>query len=313
MRMEPFYPFEPVRSDAVPGGDQWIYQVKWDGVRMLAYGDNAQIRLFNRRKNERTMQYPELLRPTYCAASSFVLDGEIIALAEDGKPSFHEVMRRDRIRKSDHVARAMAEVPIVYMIFDVVHLNGSRICDEPLAKRIEALQTIITPGDHVQLVSSHEDGHALFAAVQQMGMEGIVCKDLNRTYAIGGKDNRWMKVKNYRDVIAVIGGFTLRDGVVNAVLAGLYRAGNLIFIGKVGTGKWTAADWRKLTVMLMADRCESRPFADWHPDMRGANWVKPRIAVKIKYSEWRKHEGRHLRHPSIQSIVDVPPAKCIWE
>ncbi|MFC6546706.1 DNA ligase, partial [Cohnella cellulosilytica] len=110
--MKPIIPFEPIRSDSVPSGKQWIYQVKWDGVRILPYFDGAQIRLFNRHLNERTMQFPELTDRSYFEASSIILDGEVIALAADGKPSFHEVMRRDGVRRADRVAMARHEVPI---------------------------------------------------------------------------------------------------------------------------------------------------------------------------------------------------------
>lgn len=313
--MEPIIPFEPIRRDTVPLGDQWTYQLKWDGVRLLAYRDDdgGPIRLFNRRKHERTQQYPELTGPALGAASSFLLDGEVIALASDGKPSFHEVMRRDGIRRLDQVPRIREEVPIVYMVFDLLHWNGEWLHKLPLRDRIARLADAIVPGEHVQFVASHPDGQALFDAVRQMGMEGIVCKDLGSAYAPGAKDGRWAKVKNYGDIVAVIGGYTLRDGIVNAVLAGLYRGEKLVFIGKVGTGKLTVADWRRLTERLTALRCADCPFGERHPDMRGAYWAKPAIAIKIMYAEWRRHEGRNLRQPSIQAIVDVPPELCGWE
>ena len=295
-----------------------MHQLKWDGVRLLAYGDGddgGRIRLFNRRKNERTLQYPELARPAsaYCAASSFLLDGEVIALAADGKPSFHEVMRRDRLQRPEQIARARSEVPIVYMVFDVLYFEGQWVNRRPLGDRMRLLQRIVTPGESVQVVSSHANGQALFDAVRQMGLEGIVCKDGGSAYAIGGKDARWVKVKNYGDVVAVIGGFTLRDGVVNAILAGLYRGGKLTFIGKVGTGKLTQADWQALTRRLQNLRREECPFGERHPDMRGAYWAEPRLTVKIMFAEWRRREGRSMRQPSIQAFVEVPPKQCVFE
>jgi len=311
--MEPIIPFEPIRSDVIPVGDPWTYQIKWDGVRVLAYVDGGSVRLFNRRLNERTLQYPELTGPALGAASSFVLDGEVIALGADGKPSFHEVMRRDGIRRLDQVPRARAEVAIVYMVFDILLLNGESLLKQPLRDRAALLANAIVPGEHVQLVASYPDGSALFDAARQMGMEGIVCKDLGSVYAPGAKDGRWVKVKNYGDLVAVIGGYTLRDGIVNAVLAGLYRGGTLTFIGKVGAGKLTGADWRQLTDKLSALTCAECPFDETHPDMRGAYWAEPALTVKIMYAEWRRHEGRHLRQPSIQALVDIPPEQCLWE
>jgi len=311
--MKPIIPFEPIRSASIPAGEQWTYQVKWDGVRILAYGDGPEIKLFNRRLHERTAQFPELTRRGYCSASSFILDGEVIALAADGKPSFHEVMRRDGIRRLDRIPQARLEVPIAYMVFDLVYCGGEWVNGRPLKERQQLLSEILIPNEHVQPVASHADGQALFEAVCRQGMEGVVCKDLNSAYAMNGKDGRWVKVKNYGDVVAVIGGFTLRDGIVNAVMAGLYHEGMLVFIGKVGTGKLTAADWRKLTGTLMGLRSADCPFVRKHPDMRGAYWVKPLVTAKIMYTEWRRHEGRMLRQPSIQAFVDVPPETCVFE
>lgn len=311
--MKPILPFEPLRTDNVPIGAKWIYQVKWDGVRILAYRDGGEFRLYNRKLNERTMQFPELTDRGYCKASSFILDGEVIALAADGKPSFHEVMRRDGIRRPEHVAIAQKEVSITYMIFDAVYLNGEWLNNRPLSDRLKLLREFVIPNPNVQLVASHPDGASLFNVVKQNRMEGIVCKDINSTYEIGRKDGRWVKVKNYGDVVAVIGGFTLRDGVVNAILAGLYHEGKLRFIGKVGTGKLTAADWRTLTATLQGIALAECPFADRHPDMRGAHWCQPLLTAKVQFSEWRRHEGRTMRQPSIQAFVNVPPQDCVFE
>jgi len=311
--METIIPFEPTRSPTIPLGSQWTYQVKWDGVRILAYYDGTAVKLFNRKKNERTPQYPELAQPSYCRASSFILDGEVIALGADGKPSFHEVMRRDGIRSVGKVPYAQSQVPVTYMIFDVIFLDGNWIHGVPLQERLDILSHRIVSNDHVQLISSHPDGNALYDAIRQQGMEGIVCKDRNSAYTIGGKDGSWVKVKNYGDVVAVVGGYTLNGGIVNAVLAGLFHEGKLYFIGKVGTGKLTSAHWRELTETLRKIRVARCPFAVQHPDMRGAHWVQPVVTAKIMYAEWRFREGRTMRQPSIQAFVDVPPTACVFE
>lgn len=312
--MKPIIPFEPVRGETIPAGEAWIYQVKWDGVRILAYNEGAGTALFNRRLRERTGHYPELAAASFCKASSFITDGEVIALAPDGKPSFHEVMRRDGIRRLERVHEVRKAVPIAYMIFDLLYANGQWLTAKPLAERQRLLAELIVPGEQVQLVTSHPDGKALYRVIREQGMEGIVCKDLNSAYAVGGKDRRWIKVKNYGDVVAVIGGFTLNGGVANALLAGMYdRAGKLRFIGKVGTGKLTAADWRALTAVLQRIETAASPFADRHPEMKGARFVRPQLTAKIQYSEWRRHEGRTLRQPSLQTFVDTPPEECVLE
>ena len=260
--MEPIIPFEPIRSENIPIDGSWIYQIKWDGVRILTYWDGTDCRLFNRRINERTYHYPEISNvSTYSSSQSFILDGEVIALAPDGQPSFHEVMRRDGLRRMDRVQQVMLDVPIYYMVFDILFLNGNWINQQPLVDRMNILRTVITPNEHVQIVPSHSDGNQLFELMREKNMEGMICKKLDSTYTFGGKDNRWMKVKNYGDVIAAIGGFTLSGGIVNSVLLGLYDPeGRFWYIGHTGTGKLSKADWRVLTELLKPHVQQDRPF-----------------------------------------------------
>ncbi|WP_123042874.1 RNA ligase family protein [Cohnella candidum] len=310
--MEPIYPFEPVISETIPTEPHWRHEIKWDGTRILTYHHQHGTKLFNRKQNERTRHYPELLEvPSYCKASSVILDGEVIALAADGKPSFHEVMRRDLIQKLHRVPEMQRSVPITYMIFDVVYCDGEWVNSRPLSERLELLHGIITPNEHVQLVASHGDGASLFEVMRQQSMEGIVCKDLRSAYALGGKDDRWRKVKNYGDVMAAIGGFTLNGGFVNAVLLGQYDGeGKLWYIGHTGTGKLTKAEWRDLTGILTPMMTNSSPFANRPDRHKDAYWVTPKLTAKVQYSEWRWQEGRALRQPSIQSFVNVPPEQC---
>ncbi|MDI6877962.1 MAG: hypothetical protein QMD16_01140 [Desulfitobacteriaceae bacterium] len=156
--MEPVVPFEPVLTEQIPSGAHWVAQVKWDGVRILTYYNGQTLRLFNRKLNERTVQYPEL-QPIhrYCSASSVILDGEIIAFAE-GKPSFYEIMRRDGIRKLDNLEKAKREVPVTYMIFDILFYNGEWVIEQPLEERQALLHKIISPQPDIQLVENFSNG-----------------------------------------------------------------------------------------------------------------------------------------------------------
>ncbi|MBP1995004.1 ATP-dependent DNA ligase [Paenibacillus eucommiae] len=311
----PVTPFEPVRDSSVPDGEQWIHQIKWDGVRMLSYFDGKECRLFNRKGNERTQNYPELVDVrSYSAAGSFIMDGEIIALGADGKPSFHEVMRRDAIRKKEKVASAQKAVQITYMIFDILYYEGEWTTGLPLIARDSLLSEAIRPSDKVQKIVSFKEGQPLFDLMRQQGMEGIISKNLQSTYACSGKDRRWIKVKNYGDLVVVIGGFTLNGGTVNAILAGIYDTnGQLHYIGHVGTGTLARTEWGELTKRLRPTIQANCPFVNNHPDMKGATWVKPLFTARIMYSEWRWREGRTLRHPSIQAFVDIPPHECVFQ
>ncbi|TCP29779.1 bifunctional non-homologous end joining protein LigD [Scopulibacillus darangshiensis] len=308
--MEPILPMEPKKSEAVPEGNGWLAQIKWDGVRILTYFDGTKVRLYNRKLNERTWNYPELTNlSSYCSAESVILDGEVIAMGEDGKPSFYEVMRRDGIRRKEKLAQMVSIVPVAYMIFDVIYLNREWLNKRPLNERTRLLSDIIEPNEQIQLVSSHRDGNHLFHVIKENGMEGIVLKKEDSPYQIGQKTDHWQKVKNYLDVIAVVGGFTLRGGVVNAVLLGLYnQKGELYYIGHTGTGKLSNQEWRQLTDILKKKEMDDRPFINKPERNDTAHWVRPALTVKIQYAEWRP--GHSLRQPSIQSFVDVPPKDC---
>ncbi|WP_429844221.1 DNA ligase [Brevibacillus sp. FIR094] len=311
--MNPIIPMEPIRCEEIPQGADWIAQVKWDGVRILTYFDGQGTRLYNRRINERTHQYPELAEiQTYCNARSVILDGEVIALGTDGKPSFHKVMRRDGIRRLENVSQAQKTVPITYMIFDVIFINNESTIDLTLRERVNLLQEIIIPNEHVQLVDSHDNGNAMYEVIKQHGLEGIVMKDLNSKYVIGGKEKQWQKKKYYRDTIAVVGGVTLRDNVVNSLLLGLYdQEGRLLYIGHAGTGKLTRNDWLALTEKIVPLVKNDMPFVNTPARLKGAVWLKPEVTVKVQFAEWT--EGYTLRQPSIQAVVDTPVDYCVLE
>lgn len=302
MNLKPVVPFEPIADDHIPKGPNWISQIKWDGVRMLTYCDGQDVRLVNRSLNERTGQYPELLDiSSYCGAKSVILDGEIIAF-DDSRPSFREVMRRDGIRKLQAVPPAAREIPVTYMIFDLLYLNGEWVTDKPLRERQELLYGIVRPTGRVRLVDNAADGERLFDVMKQHGMEGVVSKDLTSTYALGGKDGRWKKRKYIRDLVAVVGGVTLNAGRVNALLLGMHdEAGDLIYIGHAGTGKLTMRDWQAVTEAALRIRTDERPFKNMPERHKDAVWIRPIFKAKVNYLEWTVHGT--LRQPVIQAIM----------
>ncbi|WP_028563134.1 RNA ligase family protein [Paenibacillus pinihumi] len=312
MELEPVIPFEPVIVDNIPSGKQWVGQVKWDGVRMLLYYDGTHVRLVNRRLNDRTAQYPELQQiEQFCTAQSVILDGEIIAL-DQGKPSFHQIMRRDRAHKTSSIPGLVKEVPITYMLFDVLFIDGRWVTDLPLHKRQQLLESIIRPGATVQLVTSTPDSTALYDVMVAHQLEGIVIKDLDSPYAVQGKDDRWRKKKNIQDLTAAVGGVTYRGKQVNALLLGLYDAdGKLWYIGHAGTGKLNTEDWANLTRLTNELKVAERPFANVPERSKEAVWIKPWLAVKVHYLEWTRHST--LRQPSIQAVIQADPASCTFQ
>lgn len=172
LQLQPVTPFEPVLASVLPSGDQWIAQIKWDGVRMISYYDGSHAELINRRGNRRTLQYPELDGPeSYCRAGSFILDGEIIALS-GGKPSFHEVMRRDSLKNEAAIRAVQPQVPVLYMVFDMLYCNGIWLLDQPLFRRQELLKEMLLPHPHVQQVPSYPDPAQLLTAARQAVWKG---------------------------------------------------------------------------------------------------------------------------------------------
>ncbi|WP_071394528.1 DNA ligase D [Bacillus tuaregi] len=311
MDLKPIIPFEPVSSEKIPSGKEWISQIKWDGVRILTYYDGNEIQLFNRKLRERTLHFPEITAITdYFKGKSVIFDGEVIALDEKGNPSFHQVMRRDGLRKMNRIPLVKHEVPIFYMIFDILYYNGSWIHDRPLKERLSILHDCVRPHAHVQLVPSQEDTVALWKVAKEHHLEGIVCKNLNSSYTIDGKDASWQKVKNYQDTIAVIAGVTYRAEVVNSVLLGLYdHVGHLWYIGHCGTGKMSRKDWQELTNQVEAMKLADKPFYNEPERIKDAIWVRPELTVKVQYIEWP--EGKTLRQPSIQAFTEIPAKDCM--
>ncbi|KRE32645.1 ATP-dependent DNA ligase [Paenibacillus sp. Soil522] len=309
MELKPIYPFEPIRTSIPPKGNNWVTQIKWDGVRVLLYFDGNGIKLFNRRMNERTLQYPELLDVSaFCKAHSVILDGEIIAF-DQSKPSFHEVMRRDSLKQAQKIKQSLARIPVTYMIFDVLFYNGDWVTGRSLEDRQALLEKIIIPQNNLQIVQNFDDGKALFDLMKQHQMEGVIFKDLHSTYSINGKDGRWRKQKVLRDLYAVVGGVTFRHNIVNSLLLGIYTNDReLIYIGHAGTGKLTQRDWATITEDIKEMQVTHRPFINEPERSKDARWVKPELTVKVEYLEFTP--GGTMRHPSIQAVVNLDRNEC---
>ncbi|MGG4439598.1 RNA ligase family protein [Brevibacillus fortis] len=311
MSFTPIIPFEPVMADEFPSEDNWIAQVKWDGVRMLTYYDGHEVRLVNRRLNDRTLQYPEFVNAKrYCSGSSFILDGEMIAF-DSNRPSFQEIMKRDSLRKKQSIDLAVNQTPVTYMIFDVLYYNGDWVIEQELIRRHQLLEQMIIPQPNVQVVQNFKDAKALYDVMVQHEMEGIVCKGCTSSYAINGKDKRWQKMKIFHDLFAVIGGVTFRDGVVNALLLGLYNdEGKFYYIGHAGTAKFSKKTWQDLTQQIQPTIRPTKPFENEPERRKDAIWVEPEIVVKVKFMEWTT--GKTMRHPSVQAIVNMPVSACLF-
>ena len=296
-------------AGTMPEGDSWSYEMKWDGLRAVTYVDGGRARVLTRNDREVLAQYPELRAMAEAMGSTqAVLDGEIVAFDEEGRPSFGRLQQRMHVTRSAALDRLREEVPIHYLIFDLLHLDGRSLLDEPLSERRRLLDSLglagdfwSTPGDFVGV-----DGEDILAASLAQGLEGVVAKRLDSRYLPGKRSDLWTKVKNFRTQEVVIAGWRAgegrRAGTVGALLMGIHDdAGNLVYAGKVGTG-FTDRILDELSTLLARLARKTSPFATDIPraDSKDVHWVTPSMVAEVRFGEWTG-DGR-LRHPSYRGL-----------
>ena len=301
---------------------QWLFEIKWDGYRALAFLGGGKVRLMSRNQNDMTRQYPELRDLSdYVHARSAILDGEIVALDEAGRPSFSLMQQRTGISGSGRrVKPANNAIPIAYYVFDLLYLDGYDLTRVDLEKRKQLLSGIIVGSALVRYSDHHlEHGVALYEAARQQGLEGIVAKRRNSCYE-QKRSREWLKMKITRRQECVIGGYTDPRGGrehFGSIILGLYdEKGRLLHVGQAGSGftEKTHEDmWRRLQKL----KVDKNPFANKVESTRGTHWVKPELVAEIKFSEWT-HEtdsgGVKMRAPVFEGLrMDKPARECVFE
>ncbi|NLG32900.1 MAG: DNA ligase [Syntrophomonadaceae bacterium] len=297
---------EPVLWPEAFNDSRFTFQVKWDGVRILSVIDEDGVTLVNKHGNFRTLQFEELHQlPKMIKAEYAVLDGEVVALKE-GKPSFPAVMRRDRTHNPKQLAYLKQNIPVCYMVFDLLNCNGEDLTGKSLKCRRERLEQVLKPSAQIQLVEDFPAGKSLFQAVESMGMEGIVAKKIDSPYQAGKKHNDWLKIKCRRVQNCLVGGYTLRGNTVNALLLGAYQEDDFIYIGRVGSGL-TGLHQELFSRSFPAQMIPDSPFANL-TRTKGCYFLQPRIGVRVEYMEWT--EDSKLRAPVIKEFIDVDRGDC---
>lgn len=291
---------EPVVHDKIFDREDFTYQVKWDGVRMLAYVNHNSVELINKKLNNRTLQYPELqILASLLPGRKVILDGEIVAF-KDSKPSFPTVMRRDNSRSERIIKLLLQELPVNYIIFDLLWDGDDDLRTVPLINRKERLQELLQPDSDpvIHLIEDFPNGSSLFSAIQAQNLEGIVAKRKSSHYLPGKKHRDWLKIKYRRQQTCVIGGYTLRNKVVNSLLLGVYQDENLHYVGRAGSGLSESA-WQEMTSKLEALQVSNSPFIDFSSRLaREVHFVEPCLTVTVEFAEWT--ENMHLRSPVIK-------------
>jgi bifunctional non-homologous end joining protein LigD len=302
---------------------EWLYEVKWDGYRALAYLEESGVRLVSRNQNDLTAQFPELQELSTCIqAREAVIDGEIVALDEEGRPSFSLMQQRSGITHGGRKVRPNDEVPIVYYAFDLLYLDGYSLLRVDLEARKRLLAGILrtgSPGELVRYSEHFGDGLALYQAARQRGLEGIVAKRRRGCYE-QKRSREWLKAKITRRQECVIGGYTDPRGGrehFGSIVLGLYdNEGRLIHVGQAGSGFTEASHedmWRRLQKL----ETTKSPFANKVESTRPVHFVRPELVAEIKFTEWT-HEGRSggvkMRAPVFQGLrFDKPPRQCVFE
>ncbi len=292
-------------------GAGWLFEPKYDGVRLLAFRDGARIELYMRSGQEVTGRYPELVQALRALPlARFLIDGEIVALDQAGRPSFQRLQARMGLTRPADVEQARALVPVSGVFFDVLALDGRDLRALPLSERKACLALLLPPrgvlsyGEHVP-----EGGEEFFQACCAQRLEGVVAKKADSRY-VSGRSRDWLKIKCQQRQEFVIGGYTEPQGsrgYFGALHLGLYEGDRLVYVSKVGTGfdaKALELVWARLTPL----RRPTSPFAAGTPTGRGHHWVEPKLVCEVRFTEWTDDGG--LRHPAFLGLRDDKPARA---
>jgi bifunctional non-homologous end joining protein LigD len=299
----------------------WVFEIKWDGYRAVAYVEKSKVRLVSRNQNDLTGQYPELKDfATWIEAERAVIDGEVVAMDDEGRPSFSLMQQKTGFRAGKHRLPGRTGIAIAYYAFDLIWLDGYDLRRVNLEQRKKTLASLIRP-DGLVRYSDHypEKGKALFDLAGKRGLEGIVAKRRNSCYE-ERRSQEWLKIKITRRIECVIGGYTDPEGSrqhFGSVVLGLYnKKGQLIHVGQAGTG-FDEKGLRALSARLHEIETDHNPFHGPVDSGRRTHWVHPELVAEIKYSEWT-HEtdegGVKLRAPVFMGLrQDKSPKECTFE
>jgi bifunctional non-homologous end joining protein LigD len=286
---------------------RYAIEMKWDGVRAVAYWDGEMLRLLSRNGNDITAGYPELQAlGGVLGHQPAVVDGEIVAYDSTGRPSFAALQARMHVRGAK-VRDLAAQVPVTYLAFDLLHLHDQPTIALPYAQRRALLERLDLAGDHLATPPAFiEDPAAVLHASKVQRLEGVVVKTVDGKYLPGRRSASWTKVKHLRMQEVVIGGWSpgagARAGGIGSLLLGVNdEAGRLRYVGHVGTG-FTERALADLASTLASIERRSSAFGDDVPraDARDAHWVTPSLVGEVTYTEWTR-EGR-LRNPSWRGL-----------
>ncbi len=287
--------------------EDWLFEVKWDGYRVEAVVRDGAVSLFTRNGHDAEAYFPRLLTPpTWLEAREAIVDGEVVALDERGRPDFG--LLQERIS----AGRLGRPVPLVFQAFDLLYLDGRSLLDVPLEDRRKLLELVVRPTARIQVAPAIEtEGIALFEAARAQDLEGIVAKHRRSRYEPGRRPSTWLKVKVRPEQELVVGGWTPGEGSakeLGAVVVGVYEGERLRFAGKVGSG-FDARTRKDLRARLEALETDAPPFdpappqddkGRWGGDLVRVRWIRPELVIRAEIGGWSR-DG-HVRQTAYKGL-----------
>lgn len=309
---------EPMKSVLIEkpfDSDEWLFEIKWDGIRAVSYIDQANLSILSRNQKEQNYRYPELTDLTNSIlGTQAVIDGEIVVLDENGISRFELLQQRMGLQNKPEIQNWEKRMPVVYYVFDLLFLDGRDLREELLSLRRSVLEKVIMPFKNIRLSDEiNAKGVSFYEAVKEKGLEGIMAKKKSSKY-VYKRSADWKKIKIVMEQEAVIGGFTEKRGTrpyFGALLLGVYEDGRFVYIGHTGTG-FSTKTLEELYGKMSELKIPESPFTDPPKPNEKAHWVKPELIANIKFSEWTK--AGKMRQPVFLGLrFDKKPEEVIRE
>ena len=298
----------------------WAFEMKWDGVRTVAYLAGGRVKLLSRKGRDDTAAYFDVVDDLAALpAETAVLDGEVVVINPKGKPDFGLLQHRINLTRPADIERAAKERPAQVMLFDILQLNGQSLVKKPYAERRAILENLVQPkpGSRLQVPPVFDGGlEAALGIAQELRLEGVVAKRVDSVYQPGRRALTWLKMKIHPHQEVVIGGWKpgqgRREGGIGSLLMGIPTPDGLLYVGKVGSG----FDDRMLDDLMALlgplARATSPLVGVPREDARDARWVQPEVVGEVSYGELT--EPGRMRHPVWHGLrVDKTPDEVVWE
>ena len=301
------------KTEQLPSGDAWHYEIKFDGYRCVAIKSNGKVRLYSRNGNDFTERYTSITKALSTLSDETTIDGEVVALDSDGRPSFNTLQNY-----------SSAVAPLLFYIFDLLLLNGKNVMNEPLVKRRELLERQVLPRLDEPIRYSPEFKASLrdlIESVKVQGLEGLIAKRRDSKYEPGARSGSWQKMRISQGQEFVLGGYTPSPKNFDALVIGYYENGQLIYAARTRNG-FTPASRAELFKKIKPFETEKCPFANL-PEAKGGRWgagltatkmaecrwLKPSLVGQFEFVEWTT--DHHLRHSRFMALRDDKKAKDV--